>query len=172
MVTPDRGPSVDRPVIPDGYGVPDDDQGLLTWAEVEDRLRRAKHYWMATVRPDGAPHVVPRWGVWLDGRFWYDGAPTTVHARNLRTNGACTLHLESGTEAVILDGTSRPADPPGPDLGARISAEFGKYAADGYAPEPDAWEGAAAGGLTVFTPYRALAWVSFPGDLTRFTFDT
>ena len=172
MVAPDDGPHIDRPAIPDGYGLPDDDQGLLSWADVEARLRRAKHYWMATVRPDGSPHVVPRWGVWLDGRFWYDGAPTTVHARNLRRNAACTLHLESGTEAVILDGTSRPADPPDPELGARLSAEFGKYADDGYAPAPDAWDGEAAGGLTVFAPQRGLAWFSFPTDLTRFTFDT
>lgn len=165
-------PAIDRPAMPDGYGLPDHDQGLIAWADVEDRLRRARHYWIATVRPGGSPHVVPRWGVWLDGRFWYDGAPTTVHARNLRVNSACTLHLESGTEVVILDGTSQPSEPPGPALGARLAAEFTKYADEGYAPTADSWEGEAAGGLTVFTPTRGLAWFSFPTDVTRFTFSS
>ena len=40
------------------------------------------------VRPDGTPHSVPRWGVWLDGRFWYDGAPTTRHTRRRPLNEA------------------------------------------------------------------------------------
>ena len=102
-------PRVDRPVFPDGYGLPTGVEGTLAWADVEARLVAATSYWVASVRPDGRPHVVPRWGVWLDGRFWYDGAPTTVHARNLAVNPACTLHLESGTEVVIVEGESRPA---------------------------------------------------------------
>ncbi len=157
--------------MPDGYGVPDTLEGTLEWPDVEARLVDALHYWMATTRPNGRPHVVPRWGVWLDGRFWYDGSPATVHARNLRSNDACTLHLESGSQAVILEGTSGPSDPPGPELGARLSAEFArKYADRGYAPEADAWEGSDAGGLAVFTFAKALAWFEFPTDVTRFRF--
>jgi hypothetical protein len=115
--------------------------------------------------------VVPRWGVWVDGRFWYDGAPTTLHARNLARSSACTLHLEDGWKAVILDGASQPATPPGTEFGARLSAAFTeKYADRGYAPEPDSWEGPMAGGLTVFTPTKALAWFDFPTDVTRFRF--
>jgi hypothetical protein len=157
--------------MPEGYGVPDSSDGLLEWSDVEARLIAAPQYWLATTRPDGRPHVVPRWGVWVDGRFWYDGAPTTVHVRNLARNLACTLHLEDGWQAVILDGTSRPADPPGADLGARLAGAYaGKYRDRGYAPEPDAWEGPGAGGLTVFTPTMAVAWFDFPTDVTRFRF--
>ncbi len=159
--------------MPDGYGVPGDDVGLLSWSDVEARLIDAPQYWMATTRPDGRPHVVPRWGVWLDGRLWYDGAPTTVHVRNLQKNPACTLHLENGWRAVIIDGSSRQADPPGKELGGRLSAAFSrKYHERGYEPEPDAWEGPDAGGLLVFTPAKALAWFDFPNDATRFHFDT
>jgi len=96
--------------------------------------------------------VVARWGVWVDGRLWYGGAPTTVHARNLAHRSACTLHLEDGWQAVIADGTSQPASPPGLELGARLSTAFAeKYADRGYQPEPDAWEGPGTGGLAVFT---------------------
>ncbi|MFI7586715.1 pyridoxamine 5'-phosphate oxidase family protein [Spongisporangium articulatum] len=167
---PGPAPRADRPVFPEGYGLPETTEGLLTWGEVETRLVAAQSYWLATVRPDGRPHVVPRWGVWVDGRFWYDGAPTTVHARNLAENPAVTLHLEDGTQAVIVEGESHPARADAEGLGATLSAAFAKYHAAGYSPAADAWSGEGGGGLRVITPHRALAWFSFPTDATRFTF--
>lgn len=163
-------PIVDRPVFPDGYGLPSDSEGVLAWPEVEARLRAAMNYWLGSVRPDGRPHAVPRWGVWLDGRFWYDGAPTTRHTRNVERNPAVTLTLESGTQVVIVEGGSHAtrAEPGG--LGERLAKEFGKYADVGYAPEPDAWSGRDGGGLRVITPHRVMAWFQFPSDCTRFTF--
>jgi hypothetical protein len=163
-------PRSDRPVFPEGYGLPSTTEGMLTWADVEARLVAATSYWLATTRPDATPHVVPRWGVWLDNRFRYDGAPTTRHARNLATNPACALHLESGNEVVILEGTSEPTRAPAQTLGARIAAAFEKYHDLGYSPAADAWDGDDGGGLRVFTPRRALAWFAFPTDATRFTF--
>jgi hypothetical protein len=163
-------PSSDRPVFPEGYGLPATTDGMLSWPDVERRLVAATSYWLATVRPDGTPHVVPRWGVWLDGRFWYDGAPTTRHALNLAANPACALHLESGTETVIVEGVSQPTSAPAESLGTRIAAAFEKYHESGYRPQPDAWAGEEGGGLRVLTPRRALAWFSFPSDATRFTF--
>lgn len=170
-MTDNFAPRADRPVFPEGYGLPSSTEGMLAWADVEARLVASTSYWLATVRPDGRPHVVPRWGVWLDGRFWYDGAPTTVHARNLAVNPACSLNLENGTEAVIVEGESLPARAPAETLGARISAAFVKYHDLGYSPAADAWAGEAAGGLRVLTPRRALAWFAFPTDATRFQFD-
>lgn len=164
-------PVADRPVMPDGYGIPQSGDGLLDWGSVEGRLRDAEVYWMASTRPDGRPHVVPRWGVWMNGHLYYDGAPTTRHARNLVDNPRCALHLEDGTRAVILEGESGPTSPPGLELGTRLSADFRrKYADAGYTPPPDAWEGEAAGGLCRFTPVTGLAWTTFPTDATRYRF--
>lgn len=163
-------PTPSRPSIPDGYGLPDDTKGLLTWDQVEPRLVAAEHYWITSVRPDGRPHTVPRWGVWLDGQFWYDGAPTTVHTRNVAQNPAVTLTLESGAEAVIIEGESHATRAEAHDFGARLAEAFQKYADSGYTPEPTSWEGEDGGGLRVITPHRALAWFSFPTDCTRFTF--
>ncbi|MGB3520364.1 MAG: pyridoxamine 5'-phosphate oxidase family protein [Mycobacterium sp.] len=141
----------------------------MSWSDVEQRLLASQHYWLSTVRPDGTPHSVPRWGVWLDGRFYYDGAPTTRHARNLQGNPACTLTLESGTQVVIVEGvsTATSADPDG--LGARLATAFEKYHPQ-YAPRPDAWSGQDGGGLRMLIPRRALSWFAFPTDCTRFTF--
>ena len=65
----------------------------MSWNDVVQRLRSSRHHWLATVRPDNTPHSAPRSGVWLDDRFYYDGAPTTRHVRNLEHNPACTLTL-------------------------------------------------------------------------------
>jgi hypothetical protein len=164
-------PSIDRPHVPDGYGVPDDIDGVLEWSVVEALLKASLNYWMATTRPDGRPHVVPRWGVWLDGCFWYDGAVETVHVRNLLVNPTCVLHLEDGKEAVIVEGRSEMAPAPGLILGERLAIGItSKYGDAGYAPQPDSWEGPDSGGLRVFTPVKALAWFNFPTDVTRFRF--
>ena len=164
-------PGRDRPEIPDGYGVPRTDHGVLEWSAVEKRLEESHHYWMATTRPNGKPHVVPRWGVWMAGLFWYDGSPDTVHVRNLAANSACVLHLENGHEAVMVEGASEAAEAPEMELGGRLAAEFsGKYSDLGYSPKPDSWQGPDAGGLRVLTPLKAMAWFDFPADVTRFRF--
>ncbi|WP_440713496.1 pyridoxamine 5'-phosphate oxidase family protein [Gordonia sp. FQ] len=163
-------PTPDRPEFPDGYGLPESTDGLLTWAAVEPKLVAAKHYWLCSVRPDGRPHSVPRWGVWVDGRFYYDGAPTTRHTRNVEANPNVTLTLESGTDVVIVEGTSSATRADADGLGARLAAAFAKYHDDGYRPEPGAWSGADGGGLRVIVPHRVLAWSSFPADCTRFRF--
>lgn len=156
--------------MPDGYGVPPEVDGALEWRQVEAELVAAQHYWLTSVRPDGRPHVVPRWGVWLRGAFYYDGAPSTVHARNANIHPAVTLNLESGTRTVIIEGTSvaTRADPAG--LGDALALAFEKYAAAGYHPTADAWAGDDGGGLRIITPQRALAWFDFPHDCTRFRF--
>lgn len=166
---PMGAPQAHRPSVPQGYGLPDDESSLLTWAQVEAKLEPALHYWLATVRPDSTPHLIPRWGVWVEGRFYYDGAPTTRHALNLRDNPAVSLSLESGTEVVIVEGVSEPARAAADGLGARLAQAFVKYHDAGYSPGADSWSGPDGGGLRMITPSRALAWFSFPTDCTRFT---
>lgn len=161
-------PKSDRPDMPEGYGT-DTASRYLTWDLVVEKLTDSKHYWLATTRPDGRPHVVPRWGVWLDDRFYYDGSPETLHVRNLERDPSCALHLESGSDVVIVEGKSLRSDPVDGELGHRLSAEFVKKYPD-YAPGPDSWSDEIAGGLRFLAPDKALAWSDFPNDLTRFTF--
>lgn len=150
--------------LPDGYG---EATRILPWARVRERLERSVHYWVATTRPDGRPHVVPRWGVWLDDVWYYDGSPETRHARNIEGNPAAALHLESGIEVVIVEGESHPVTPAG-DLGVRLAQAFVKYHDLGYAPEATDWDG---GGLSGLRPRVALAWTRYPEDATRFRFE-
>lgn len=162
-------PEADRPEMPQGYGV-DTANRFLTWDEVTEKLSQSKHYWLATTRPDGRPHVVPRWGVWLDDRFWYDGSPETLHVRNLEREPACALHLESGSDVTIVEGKSLRSDPIGGDLGERLAREYARKYGPEYTPAPDSWSDEIAGGMRIIVPEKALAWSDFPKDLTRFTF--
>jgi hypothetical protein len=153
-----------RPTLPKGYV--DNPISEVSWEYVEKRLTDSLNYWLCTVRPNGAPHVVPRWGVFMDGKFYYDGSPETRHARNLDSNQRVTLHLESGNDVVIMDGTSQPAAKPDPEFALRLSEAYCvKYEADGYAPKPDQWD---EGGLYVFTPHQCLAWTKFFENPTKF----
>lgn len=164
-----RPPRRDRPRMPAGYGV-DKATRFIEWEQVVALLTNSPNYWLATTRPDGRPHVVPRWGVWLDDRFWYDGSPATVHVRNLEANPGCVLNLESGSEVTIVEGRSLRADPIEGDLGSRLAVEYGRKYGPEYTPSPDQWSDEIAGGMRIIVPNKVMAWTDFPNDLTRFTF--
>jgi hypothetical protein len=48
----------------------------------------ASHYWLATVRPDGRPHVMGVGIVWDDGRFYLVSGPRTQKSRTWRMTRA------------------------------------------------------------------------------------
>ena len=157
-----------RPLMPDGYGVPDTDEGMLSWEWADERLSKAQNYWFSTTRPDGRPHAIPQWGVWLDGVLYFDGSPETRKQRNLAQNPAIVVHLESGSEVVILEGTAVPAGRPEREFALRLAEAFAeKYGEGGYRPSPDQWDN---GGLYVVRPQKALAWDAFPTSVTRWRF--
>jgi hypothetical protein len=52
-----RDPEASRPAVP-GYKFAAKKTGLLPWKWASDRLRKDRRYWIATTRPDGAPHLM------------------------------------------------------------------------------------------------------------------
>lgn len=95
------GPS--RPEALKGYGVLEV-EGNLHWSHAEERLGRARNYWIATTRPDGGPHAAPVWGVWVEGSLYFGTGRGSVKGRNLTHNPELVVHLESGDDVVILEG--------------------------------------------------------------------
>jgi general stress protein 26 len=76
------------------------------WAEARGRLEGAHIYWLATVRPDGRPHVTPLLSVWLDGALYFCTGPGERKARNLASNPHCILTtganaLHAGLDLVV-----------------------------------------------------------------------
>lgn len=162
-------PRASRPVMPNDYGVPATDEGMLPWSWAVERLERARNYWFSTTRPDGRPHAMPAWAVFLDGVLYFEGSPETRRARNVAANPNIVVHLESGDEVVILEGAAREASPPPRVLAERLAEAFtAKYAAShDYRPQPDQWD---EGGLWAVRPRVVLAWSKFPTDTTRWQF--
>jgi len=119
-----------RPHIP-GYGIlgERDGRGLLPWSWAEERLFRGHNYWLATTRPDGRPHVMPVWGLWWEGAFYFSTGDKTVKAQNLAANPHCVVCPALGDEAVILEGTVELL-PASPGLQALWEAYQKKYAWD------------------------------------------
>jgi len=39
---------------------------MLGWEWVTQKLDSARNYWIATSGPDGAPHAMPVWALWVD----------------------------------------------------------------------------------------------------------
>jgi nitroimidazol reductase NimA-like FMN-containing flavoprotein (pyridoxamine 5'-phosphate oxidase superfamily) len=97
-------PKVTRPQIP-GYGLPKSSKGLLPWKWAEDRLAKSRQYWIATTRPDGRPHVMVVWALWMNGVLYFSTGKESRKARNLAKNPHCTMCNERADEAVILEGT-------------------------------------------------------------------
>lgn len=168
-VTTPREPVRSRPILPDGYGLPSTDEGMVDWSWAVEQLEQARNYWFCTTRPDGRPHAMPAWAVWVDDALYFDGSPDTRRGRNLARNPSITVHLESGDNVVILEGEAPEAGKPDPGLAQRLVAAFEKkYAAShDYHPAPDQWDN---GGLWVLRPKVAFGWRDFPTSLTRWHF--
>ena len=98
-------PRADRPHMP-GYGVPTDGKGLLPWKWAEQRLVKSHNYWLITTHPDGAPHAMPIWGVWVDSRFVFSTGRESRKAKNLAVNPKCVVCNELSREAVIVEGVA------------------------------------------------------------------
>ena len=148
---------------PPGYGTA---TSPLEWPPVRGILERAPAYWIATVRPDGRPHTVPRDGFWVDDALWYGGSPDTVHNRNILANPQAVAHVGEYAEIVIVEGAVAQGEA-GEELRARLAAAHEKYPQYGPPPDPESFD---TRGLLVLRPRRVLAWTHYPENCTRFRF--
>ena len=87
-----------------GYGLPKGSEGLLPWSWAEQRLKKSHNYWITTVRPNGAPHTMVVWALWMDGRLLFSTGSKSRKARNLAKNPKCVMCTELANEAVIVEG--------------------------------------------------------------------
>ena len=103
------GCCVGLPNVPPMYGLKPR-KHYLPFSHAEERLSNSRNYWICTSRPDGRPHSIPVWGFWVGGAFYFGTARSSRKARNLAKNPAVSVHLESGNDVVILEGTAAEVD--------------------------------------------------------------
>jgi hypothetical protein len=98
-------PEIDRPHMP-GYGIrpATEGTGLLSWSWARERLERSHDYWVATGRPNGTPHLMPVWGVWLEEALWFSSSRASRKARNLEWQARCAITTNNAYEPVIVEG--------------------------------------------------------------------
>ena len=162
----ESAPQPDRPVVPESYGIPTEmpEGGTLPWSWAREQLAGARNYWVATTRPDGRPHVMPVWGLWLDEAFYFSTGRSSRKERNLAARPEVVVHLESGDDVVILEGAVREVTDAA--LLARFADAYeAKYQ---FRPEP----GENLQGFYRLRPRVAYAWRErdFPTTATRWLF--
>ena len=94
----------------------------------ERRLREEEIVWLATVRHDGQPQVVPVWFLWDGSTFLIYSRPRNQKLRNIRTNPRVALNLNSdtaGNAIVRVEGTAEIIA--GAPLASEVPAMVDKY---------------------------------------------
>ena len=87
-----------------------------SWTEAREHLETAEVYWLATVRPDGRPHVTPVLAAWLEGALYFCTGESERKAQNLRHNAHCALTtgcntLHEGLDLVVEGAAVRVTEP-------------------------------------------------------------
>ena len=70
-----------------------------------------RNVWVATVRPDGRPHLAPVWFVVSDGKWYVVTSPDSIKARNLQHNARIALALEDGDSPYVVEGEAQAVIP-------------------------------------------------------------
>jgi len=126
-----------------GEGV---DLPALEWSWVEERLAAALLYWCDSAASDW-PHPRPVWGVWHRSLLCLSvGSP--VLRRAISADGRVTVHLESATEVVLVEG----AVVESADVDSAVDAYDHKY---DYSYEVSTY-----GRLLAVAPRKVLAWTA------------
>ena len=63
-------------------------------------------YWLATVSPDGRPHVRPVLAVWVAGGLFFCASESTRKAKNLALDPHCAVTVERGPVDLVVEGTT------------------------------------------------------------------
>lgn len=88
-----------------GYQSPGASPDATGWPRAADLLSQARGYWIATTRPDGRPHVMPVWGVYVHDQVWFSTSRTSRKGRNLASNQHVAVHLDDTDDVVVIEGT-------------------------------------------------------------------
>jgi hypothetical protein len=102
-------PGAERPHFTPGYGLAGataEPGELVPFEQLREWAVAARNYWVVTSGQGGRPHAMPVWGLWLDDRFLFSTDPASRKGRNIAANPEVVVHLESGDEVLVVEGTA------------------------------------------------------------------
>ena len=173
---------MDAKNLADLYGLP-----LVPWEQVEARLTGGSlagtggpdnRSWLATINPDGSPHLTGLGPLWVDGRFCFTTGPS--HSQGPQPGPRPPVHAGISTEDFDLaaEVDAVPVDDP-----AEVADLAARWNAGGWPAEPDgsgialtAEFSAPSAGPPPWRVYRltprtiTVVLASAPGGATRWTF--
>jgi hypothetical protein len=138
-----RTPRAERSLVRDGP--------TTSWALAEARLANPSSpqtWWLATVRPDGAPHLMPIIAYWVEGAVHFVVGEGTRKGRNLAADERCVIATGNTTLPsldLVVEGRARPVSDP--DDVRRLADRF----------RENGWAGLEARGDRVHGPHGPTA---------------
>ena len=154
--------------MPAAYGIKpaDEGKGLLDWSWADERLRGRHIWWLATTRPNGAPHLMPVWAVWLGDGVAFSTGTGSRKSKNIAHEQRVSITPERGVESVIVEGVVEPLSPERKDEFVAAYEQVWGMDPTGMG-EP----------LLLIRPTRAFGFIDveddtgFPNTATRWTFE-
>jgi Pyridoxamine 5'-phosphate oxidase len=122
MMTNTRMPDAETPLV-------DGQTQTTPWTVAVERLRHpapGQNHWLATVTPDGRPHLMPIIAFWMDDAFLFIAGEGTRKGRNLAADERCVIgtgNLTLPSLDLIVEGRARRITDEA--TVRRIAAEFG-----------------------------------------------
>lgn len=117
---------------------------------IEARLGRETEIWVATVRRDGRPHLVPVWFVYLEGNVYFCTGKETQKWANLLNNQNIALSLPDTNATIIIEGEAHAT--PHQVTNQLADFFFDKYEWDFRYDDSATWR------VVQVIPHKILAW--------------
>jgi len=154
----------------------------LPWSRAEKQLEAPSDtnmtHFLATVRPDGRPHVAGVGALWVDGKFYIVSGAGTRKSRNLAERADCVISVKLPDLDLIVEGSAKKVtddatlqriakryDAQGWPATVKDGAFVAPYSAPSAGPPP--WD------LYEFTPKTAFGVATAePYGATRWRFQT
>lgn len=117
----------------DGYGAP-----TIEWSRVRDAVAgditqapetggpdRHTH-WLATINPDGTPHIMPVGVFHVDGEMFFTSGPGTRKSKNLARDPRCVVTVATHPFDLVSEGEAqRVTEPSDLEMVAAAAVEGG-----------------------------------------------
>jgi pyridoxine/pyridoxamine 5'-phosphate oxidase len=88
--------------------------------------------WLATIDPDGRPHVTGIGAMWADGAFWFETGRRSRKGRNLARDPRCTLSFATHQFDLVVEGEAHLVTDP-----STVSVMAARWAAQGWPARVD-----------------------------------
>ncbi len=148
---------------------------VIEWEPIAARLERGvtqapgtggpnRHTcWLATLNPDGSPHVNGVGAMWEDGAFWFETGTSTRKARNIARDPRCSLSVATDEFDLVVEGRATKVTDP-----AIVAKMAAVWAAEGWPARVD------ESGTALTAEYSAPSagpppWHVYRIDITRAT---